>query len=42
MAELFVDGVSKVRDDMYINEYIMGNFMNYTTNPEKDYDLRGS
>lgn len=41
MAELFVEGVSKVRDDMYINEYIMGNFMNYTTNPEKDYDLRG-
>ena len=41
MAELFVDGVTKVRDDMYINEYIMGNFLNYTTNPEKDYDLRG-
>lgn len=41
MAELFVDGVAKVRDDMYINEYVMGNFMNFTTNPEKDYDMRG-
>ena len=38
---MFVDGLYNMRDEIFIDEYIMGNFANYTTDMEKDLDLRG-
>lgn len=40
-SDMFVDGLSDLRDEIFIDEYIMGNFVNYTTDLEKDLDLRG-
>jgi len=37
-----MDGIYNLRDEIYINEYIMGSFANYTTDLEKDLDLRGN
>ncbi|HOM03535.1 MAG TPA: DUF5702 domain-containing protein [Acetivibrio sp.] len=42
ISEIFADGVYNLRDEIYINEYIMGSFANYTTDMEKDLDLRGN
>jgi len=42
ISEIFVDGIYNLRDEIYINEYIMGSFANYTTDLEKDLDLRGN
>jgi hypothetical protein len=40
-SDMFVDGLYNMRDEIFIDEYIMGNFANYTTDMEKDLDLRG-
>jgi len=42
ISEIFMDGIYNLRDEIYINEYIMGSFANYTTDLEKDLDLRGN
>ncbi len=40
-SDLFADGIYKLRDEIYIDEYIMGSFANSATNMEEDLDLRG-
>lgn len=40
-SDMFVDGLYNLRDEIFINEYIMGNFANCTTDLGKDLDLRG-
>ncbi|WP_235832688.1 DUF5702 domain-containing protein, partial [Acetivibrio mesophilus] len=41
LSDIFADGIYNLRDEIYINEYIMGSFANYSTDMEKDLDLRG-
>jgi tetrahydromethanopterin S-methyltransferase subunit G len=44
LADIFANGIQPLRDEIYIDEYIMGSFKNYTTGKtdEDEPDIRGN